>query len=298
VRIEKRFYSHFEFKKFLDPAEFIGRNLGTEMSESDTQKRSPVPEAMRYLGITVVTAAVLATLFTAWSPASLDPGEMASDFLNFVIGPSSSDDNAASEEMTAQPQNLKIGVIAGHSGLYPDSGLPDPGAVCDDDLTELEVNESIAELVAQNLEAIGLEVDRLEEFDSRLDGYRAGALVSIHADACYYINEQATGYKVSPSTASIVSDLARRLATCIIDRYGRATELNFHQGSITTDMTEYHTFLEIDAQTPAVIIETGFLYLDRNFLTQEPEKAARGIAEGILCYMNNEAASIPEVGFP
>jgi N-acetylmuramoyl-L-alanine amidase len=272
--------------------------MGTEMSESDTPKRSPVPEAMRYLGITLVTAAVLATLFTAWSPASLDPGEMASNFLDFVIGPSSTDDNVDSAEMTAQPQNLKVGIIAGHSGLHPDSGLTDPGAVCDDGLTELEVNGAIAELVVQNLESIGLEVDRLEEFDSRLVGYRAGALVSIHADACYYINEQATGYKVSRSKASIVSDLAQRLATCIIDRYNRATGLNFHQGSITTDMTEYHTFLEIDAQTPAVIIETGFLYLDRDFLTQEPEKAARGIAEGILCYMNNEAASFPEVGSP
>jgi N-acetylmuramoyl-L-alanine amidase len=268
------------------------------MSESDTPKRSPVPEAMRYLGVTLVTAAVLATLFTAWSPASLDPGEMVGRILDFAIGPNVTEGALGSEAMTAQPQNLRVGIIAGHSGLHPDLGIVDPGAVCDDGLTEVEVNQTIAELVAQNLESIGLEVDLLEEFDDRLVGYRAGALVSIHADACYYINEEATGYKVTRSRASIVSDLAQRLATCIIDRYDRATEMNFHQGSITTDMTDYHTFYEIDSQTPAVIIETGFLYLDRDFLTQYPEQAARGIAEGILCYMNNETASFPEVGSP
>jgi N-acetylmuramoyl-L-alanine amidase len=254
---------------------------------------------MRYLGITLVTAAVLATLFTAWSPASLDPGEVASSFLNFVIGPGSSEGVVGSEELTPEPQNRRVGIIAGHSGLHPSSGLVDPGAVCaDSDLTELVVNETIAGLVVEYLEAMDLEVDRFEEFDSRLVGYRAGALVSVHADACYYINDEATGYKVSRSKASTVSDLAQRLASCIIDRYQRSTGLDFHRGSITSDMTEYHTFHEIDAQTPAVIIETGFLYLDREFLTQEPEKAARGIADGIICYLNNEGANLPEVGSP
>lgn len=269
---------------------------GTGKPESDTQKRSPVPEAMRYLGISLVTAAVLATLFTAWSPASLDPREVVGRILDFAIGPDSTEDPLAVDAMTAEPQTLRVGIIAGHSGLYPSTGMVDPGAVCDDGLTELEVNEAIADLIAENLESLGLRVDRLEEFDERLVGYRAAALVSIHADACYYINEEATGYKVSPSRASTVSDLAQRLSICIIDRYNQSTGLNFHRGSITTDMTDYHTFYEIDAQTPAVIIETGFLYLDREFLTSEPEKAARGIADGILCYLNNEPASFPVTG--
>ena len=269
------------------------------MSESDSPKRSPVPEAMRYLGITLVTAAVLATLFTAWSPASLDPGEVASSFLNFIVGPDSGEGTVGGDELTPEPQDRRVGIIAGHSGLHPDSGLIDPGAVCaDSDLTELEVNETIAGLAVEYLEAMGIVVDRFDEFDSRLVGYKAGALVSIHADACYYINDEATGYKVSRSKASTVSDLAQILASCIIDRYQRSTGLDFHRGSITSDMTEYHTFHEIDAQTPAVIIETGFLYLDREFLTQEPEKAARGIADGIMCYLNNEAAILPEVGSP
>ena len=57
-------------------------------------------------------------------------------------------------------------------------------------------------------------------------------------------------------------------------------------------MTEYHTFREIHSQTPAVIIEAGFMYLDRDILTKEPEKVARGITDGILCYVNNESIDL------
>jgi len=38
----------------------------------------------------------------------------------------------------------------------------------------------------------------------------------------------------------------------------------------------------------AAIIETGFLNLDRDFLTQQPDLAAKGISDGILCYLRNE----------
>ena len=57
-------------------------------------------------------------------------------------------------------------------------------------------------------------------------------------------------------------------------------------------MTEYHSFYEIHSQTPAAIIEVGFLYLDRDFLTSEPEKAANGIVDGVLCFLNNEPINL------
>jgi N-acetylmuramoyl-L-alanine amidase len=63
-------------------------------------------------------------------------------------------------------------------------------------------------------------------------------------------------------------------------------------------MTEYHTFYEIHNQTPAAIIETGFLYLDRDFLTTHPDQAAQGIVDGILCFVNNEPAFMPEEATP
>lgn len=245
------------------------------------------PLVMRNLAVALTVAAALATVFTAWTPAGLSPGELAGQ-LAAALERGEATEPAAGAVGVNQEDGLKIGVVAGHSGEDPATGIVDPGAVCDDGLTELEVNRTIAEMVVRGLSAAGFEPDLLEEFDERLVGYRAVALVSIHADSCLPINESATGFKVSAALDTAVPDRAQRLVACMADRYGAATELRYHPDSITRDMTEYHTFYEVHSQTPAVIIETGFLYLDRQFLTSEPERAARGIVEGILCYVNNE----------
>jgi N-acetylmuramoyl-L-alanine amidase len=244
---------------------------------------------MRHLTVTFLMAAGIATVFTAWTPASLDPEELAGQLAAALeeesgIPPALS----ASDGLVSEDGRLRIGIVAGHSGLYPDTGAPDPGSICEDGLTEAQVNAEIANLTVKYLEAAGMQVDLLEEWDPRLDGYRAVALVSIHADSCLPINEYATGYKVAAAVDTVVQDKAQRLVACLVNRYGDATDLYYHSGSITRDMTEYHTFQEVHAQTPAAIIETGFLYLDRDFLTGSPDLAARGIADGILCYVNNE----------
>jgi N-acetylmuramoyl-L-alanine amidase len=236
----------------------------------------------------------LATLFTAWTPENLNPVQVLENWFNKEKSLGGLDASETAESAVVESHVPRVGIVAGHSGPHPETGLVDPGAICEDGLTELEVNTKIANLVVRGLQAIGFEVDLLEEFDDRLEGYRADALVSIHADACYYINDEATGFKVSKSAASDVPQSAQRLVDCITDRYARSTKLIFHPGSITLDMTEYHTFYEIHADTPAAIIETGFLYLDRDFLTQHPEEVAKGIVDGILCYINNEPVNLSE----
>ena len=251
---------------------------------------------MRYLAITLGFAVVLATVFTAWTPASLRPGEFAARLLALVGGGAEATQVAGAAQQGGQ--GMRLGIVAGHSGPSPETGYVDPGSVCPDGLTELEVNQRIAELVVQGLEQAGFQVDLLEEWDSRLAEYRAVALVSIHADACAWINDQATGYKVSGALETSVLDRTQRLVDCLADRYGRDTGLPFHAGSITRDMTEYHTFYEIHNQTPAAIIETGFLYLDRDFLTQHADQAAQGIVDGVLCYVRNEPANMPAGATP
>jgi N-acetylmuramoyl-L-alanine amidase len=54
-------------------------------------------------------------------------------------------------------------------------------------------------------------------------------------------------------------------------------------------MSGYHAFDEINPETPAAIIETGFLNLDRQILTQNPSLIAKGISDGILCYLGKES---------
>ncbi len=254
----------------------------------------PARLVMRNLGLTLVVSGILATVFTAWTPASLNPGELAAQLAAAVeSGPvPTALPQAAIGDVTGS-RNLVIGIVSGHSGINPDLGLPDPGAVCPDGLNERDVNLQVAKLVVRGLEAAGFKPDLLEEFDKRLVGYRAVALVSIHADSCQPINSEATGYKVSSALDTAIPDRAQRLTACIADRYGQATGLRYHPNSVTTDMTSYHSFYEINSQTPAAIIETGFLYLDREFLTGHPEDAARGIVEGILCYVNNEPVNLP-----
>lgn len=266
------------------------------MDQEAISVREEAPEPLarrviRHLLRTMGVAALVATAFTAWTPASLNPGDLVGQLLAAV--------ERQEPLMTQQPgqsalpidySSLLIGVVAGHSGPNRTTGLPDPGAVCPDGLTELEVNMAIAEEVVSMLNQTGFRADLLEEYDSRLHGYRAVAIVSIHADACLPINDSATGFKVAAALDTQVPDRAQRLVTCLVDRYARATDLSFHPTSITRDMTQYHTFYEVDSETPAAIIEAGFLFLDRDFLTGNPEIVARGIVDGLMCYVNNEPA--------
>lgn len=149
---------------------------------------------------------------------------------------------------TPLPQ-VRIGIVAGHYGN-------DSGAVCENGVTEAEVNFKIATIVQQKLTALGFQADLLEEFDPRLQNYRAAMLVSIHSDSCVYVNDQATGFKVAAAMSSRDLNLANRLALCLRDRYQRTTNLPLHN-SITNDMTLYHAFDEVSPNTTAAIIETG-----------------------------------------
>lgn len=250
---------------------------------------------LRHVGVVIGASALFATVFTAWTPASLSPGEFVEQLLEAASAqPIVDEPPPPPGEIVPAASGVRIGIVAGHSGPAPESGYVDPGATCEDGLTELEVNQNIANLVVRSLQAAGYNAEALQEFDPRLTGYRAVALVSIHADSCLAVNDAATGFKVSAAIDTAVPDRAQRLVDCLADRYADASGLSYHPDSITRDMTEYHTFYEIHSDTPAAIIETGFLYLDREFLTRHPQDAARGIAEGVLCYVNNEPAVPPD----
>lgn len=238
------------------------------------------PKPLRAIQTTIFVAILLATVFVAWTPQSFSAASFA-DRLAVLLTPQPVGNPAG----PAQPA-LRIGIVAGHSGN-------DSGAVCTDangkvTLTEAEVNLNIATLVQKKLVERGFQVDLLNEFDTRLNGYRAVAIVSIHNDSCQYINDQATGFKVAAALNTRDVNRASRLLACLVDRYHAATGLKFHPGSITPDMTGYHAFSEIDPNTIAAIIEAGFLNLDRDILTQHTDQVADGVVSGLMCFVNNE----------
>jgi N-acetylmuramoyl-L-alanine amidase len=54
-------------------------------------------------------------------------------------------------------------------------------------------------------------------------------------------------------------------------------------------MIYYHSFYEIDGQTPGAIIETGFMLNDRPMLTQRTDLVAQGIVDGIVCFIEGDS---------
>lgn len=242
-------------------------------------------KVLRTLRLVLFFAVVTASLFTMWTPENILNNQ------NFLIEsdttlpePIEGPDNLLT---TNNQPNQKIGIIVGHHGFAP-YGIPDPGAVCESDgLKEVDLNLRIATLLKQELIQDGFTVDLLDETDERLAGYEALAVVSIHNDTCAYINDNATGFKVKAAPLTTHPELAERLASCIINRYGTVTGLQYHN-LVTEDMSEYHAFEKFAGVTPSVIVETGYMLLDREILTEQPGTIAKGLADGVRCFAFNE----------
>ena len=179
------------------------------------------------------------------------------------------------KDPTSEPP-LKVGIVAGHYGF-------DSGAICPDGLQEVEINLAIAEKVVALLKRKGYQVELLGEFDEAILGYQADAFVSLHADSCDIPG--ASGFKVVRVTNSAVPEEEDRLVECLWDEYEKWTSLARHEDSITPDMRQYHAFRKIALDTPGAIIEMGFMLDDRNILLYEQEKVARGIASGVICFL-------------
>jgi N-acetylmuramoyl-L-alanine amidase len=93
---------------------------------------------------------------------------------------------------------------------------------------------------------------------------------------------------------NVFPEPVNQLASCMIDKYQTGTGLRYHMNELTSDMTTYHDFKEVHSSTPVLIIETGYMNLDRQILTENTETIVHAIVEGILCYINGESVSLPE----
>jgi N-acetylmuramoyl-L-alanine amidase len=227
----------------------------------------------------VITETALPPDPSSVSPVNLPPPSDRSPNPSSTLPPSTA------QAVAPAPDSPRIGIVAGHWGSN------DTGAVCPDGLTEVEINLDVADRVVYILQALGYQADLLAEFDPRLEGYQADALVSIHADSCEAFpnaDPPASGFKVASVENSYVPEIEDQLVACIAQCYAARTGMYFHANSITYDMTRYHTFYEIDDQTPGAIIETGFMYNDRTMLTQRPDLVAQGIVDGIICFIEDE----------
>jgi N-acetylmuramoyl-L-alanine amidase len=221
---------------------------------------------------------ILSPAPSAISPANPPPAAEQSLTLLPTLPPSTTQPAGPS---IATP---RVGIVAGHWGH-------DTGAICPDGLTEVEINLDVAQRTVYILQALGYQADLLAEFDPRLEEYQSDALISIHADSCEALpnaDPPASGFKVASVEDSYVPETEDRLVACLAQCYAARTGMYFHANSITYDMTRYHTFYEIQDQTPAAIIEIGFMYNDRPLLTQRADLIAQGIVDGIVCFIESE----------
>lgn len=175
----------------------------------------------------------------------------------------------------------RVGIIVGH---WQDG----PGATCEDGLREVDVNLQVAQWVATNLENAGYQVDLLAEYDDRLYGYQALAVVSLHTDSCI---PGYRGFKVDRSVNSTIPETDDALTDCLWTEYEKATRLPRDLLHITPDMYAYHAFQIIAPTTPAAIIELGYLSGDRELLTERPKTVARGVTAGIRCFLETRLPS-------
>ncbi len=241
--------------------------------------------------IVVVLAAVLiSTVLSFWTRPDFFTDEFRAD-LNRV--------QATQRVLSVQPtplptesRTVRIGVIAGHSGPPRDASFEvDPGAVCPDGLTELEINQAVAREVVASLRRLEYQVDLLSEFDERLAGYQADVLISIHSNDCQDYGAAGTGFSVASASArQTTRGEDELLRECLIQQYTKTTGLPYHE-ALTYDMTEYHTFGEVSADTPTAIIELGFMRNDRALLTTQQPLLAQGIVNGILCFLQPDLYS-------
>jgi N-acetylmuramoyl-L-alanine amidase len=243
---------------------------------------------IRTIFISVFAAALASTIFTWFTdPAFINP--IVANRLPAAVAterPQAVPVVQASPTVPPVTPNYlqRIGIVSGHRG--PEN---DPGAICPDGLTEAEINFDIAQRLTNALIDRGYVVDLLDEFDPRLENYRASALVSLHSNDCRDYGPDATAFLVSRAAARPVGGADDALAECIALYYARSTELE-RRFTLTLDMTDYHTFREIHALTPAAILEMGFMRNDRELLTQRQDVIVTGLINGIECFLRGENA--------
>jgi N-acetylmuramoyl-L-alanine amidase len=215
-------------------------------------------------------------------PAALGPGTFASGFRDPL--PPSPVWNPTGQK--------RVGIQVGH---WFTSALPDelsrlsPGTSAGG-WAEWEVNLLIAQHAKTVLEDAGVHVDLLPTVIPAR--YRSHAFVSIHADGD--LSGRLNGYKIARPGFSSIPETDDRLVEILYREYGAVTGLpRDSDAHISRRMTYYYAFNTrryqhaIDLGTPAAIVETGFLTnaSDRSFLTGRPEIAGRGIAEGVLRFL-------------
>lgn len=195
-------------------------------------------------------------------------------------------------EVYNPPGPKRVGLQVGHwrtEEIPPELRGLGPGASAAGK-AEWEVNLDIAERTAAILRAYGVEVDILPT--TLPIEYKAHAFLSIHADGDDTGARQ--GYKLGRAVWSATPEADDRLMAAISGAYAVATKVPLDPVGASRRMTAYYAFNSrrychaISPGTPSAILEAGYLTsaVDRQILVYDPDAAARGIASGLLRFLD------------
>jgi len=223
----------------------------------------------------VVGVAILAaTILTLWNPRSFFKTPDFGDLFQ-----------SATKEQEMRNENSevfpRVGILAGH-------WQNTPGNVCRDGRTEHDVNYGIAYQLQILLEGEGYIVDLFPEFDERLFGYEADAMITIYAGSCEDQPLPPSGFRVGSSLTVENLDAVDKLSSCLAESYQSRTGLPFTFEVIDAEHPAYHIFRDISPNTPVVRFEIGALSTDGDLIFNETGLIVAGIADGVTCYFSDE----------
>jgi len=186
---------------------------------------------------------------------------------------------------------IKVGLQAGHwkNDEIPDelSRLKGNTGSASNGITEWEVNLKIAQETAKILQTKGIIAEILPT-TIPVD-YWADVFVAVHADG--NTDRSVSGFKAAVPRRDMTGN-NKKLLEAMETAYEKNTRLE-KDPNVSRNMRGYYAFgwwrfdHAIHPMTPAIILETGFLtnYSDRLTIVNRPEKAAAGIAEGIVEFL-------------
>ena len=185
----------------------------------------------------------------------------------------------------------RVGLQAGHwlnDEVPPELGRLQGGA-SGGGKAEWQVNLDVAQRTAALLEADGIEVDVMPA--TVPPRYRANLFVALHADGDVAGVER--GFKIARPGFSSIPAIDDRLVDVLQDAYAAETALPRDDEHISLRMRYYYAFNSrrychaVAPGVPQAIVEMGYLTsaTDRQWLIGDPDRLARGLAEGITQFL-------------
>ena len=222
----------------------------------------------------IISALITATILITFSPGA--------EYIDQIVPTSESQ---VSGEIGSQgnPQKI-IGILPGHYGY-------DSGFQCGAEynfVKEADVNLRLAVMVRDYLENHGYVVDFLHEFDPNLSDYKGLALVSIHANRCDTPDQKVSGFTVMTGGQNTYPSESKRLNDCLTYHYAQNSGLDFLGENYNPGEEKLYAFDTVNDYTTISVIHTGYLGNDYRTISEKTQSLAKGIADGIICYVEND----------